>query len=311
MPDRPRYILAGGSGLIGSAAARVLAGAGADVVLLSRSPDGHRGPGRAVGWDGRSVEDVWRRELEGSAGVVNLAGRNVNARWTPAVKRDILASRVRSTGAVGRAIAACGAPPPVWVNASAVGIYGDCGEEILTDDAAPAPPGEDFLGDVGRTWESAVTTAATPPNVRKVILRIGIALSPEGGALPTLARVTRLFAGGRLGSGRQWVPWVHLEDLAGIVRWSLEARAAQGVYNACAPHPATNADLMAALREVLHRPPAPPAPAFAARLAGKVLGLPIEAALASTRAVPRRLEEAGFAFAYPELRPALRACLAG
>ena len=145
--------------------------------------------------------------------------------------------------------------------------------------------------------------------VRRVIPRIGIVLSRHGGALPTLARITRLYAGGRLGSGRQWVPWVHERDLVGILRWALENTAAHGVYNACSPQPVTNAQLMASLREVLNRPPAPPAPAWAARIAGKLVGLPVDAALASLRVLPRRLEQAGFEFQFADVGTALRECL--
>ena len=300
-----RYILAGGSGLLGDALARSLTEDGAAVVVLTRSPTAYRGVGRAIAWDGEHVGE-WAAELEGAAGVVNLTGRNVNTRWTAAARRDILLSRVASANVIAEAIRRCQTPPPVWVNAGAVGIFGDRGDEVLADDAAPAAPGSDLLADVCRAWEAAVENAELLPGVRRVILRFGVVLSHAGAALPMLVRITRLFAGGRLGSGRQWVPWIHVDDALGAVRWALSSDAAAGAHNTTSPNPVTNAELMRTLRQVLKRPPAPPAPAWAARIGGKVLGIPIEPALASTRAVPRRLQEAGFAFAYPDLLAALR-----
>lgn len=300
------YILAGGSGLLGRALAEALAADGAEVIVLTRSPQGHRGPGRALAWDGEHVGD-WAGALAGAAGVVNLAGRNVATRWTAEARREILASRVQSAIVIGQAIAQCANPPGAWVNASAVGIFGDRGDEILAEDAAPAPPGADFLGDVCRAWEAAVNHAHAGPQVRKVILRFGAVFSRAGGALPMLERITRLFAGGRLGSGRQWVPWIHVDDAVAAIRWSLGTVSAAGTYNLTSPNPLTNADLMRALRRAWKRPPAPPAPAWAAKLAGRVLGLPLEPALASTRAIPRRLTDEGFAFRHPDLGEALLA----
>jgi hypothetical protein len=307
--DKPRFILAGGSGLLGQALARLLAAEGADVVVLTRSPGGYRGAGRAVAWDGERTGD-WAAELEGAAGVVNLSGRNVNTRWTAQAKGQLVLSRVESARAVAEAIRGCRVPPAVWVNASAAGIYGDRGDEVLADDAPPAPPGADFLGDLCRSWEAAVETAEVPVGVRKAIVRLGVVFSADGGALPLMRRITKLFVGGRLGSGRQWMPWIHIEDATRAMRHVLASAVGHGTYNVSSPNPARNADLMAQLRRVLHRPPAPPAPAWAARLGGSVLGLPMEPALVSQRMVPRRLLEEGFDFRHPELAEALEGLLA-
>lgn len=300
----PRYILAGGSGLVGRALADALATDGAEVIVLTRSPQTYRGPGRALAWDGEHLGD-WAGALEGAAGIVNLTGRNVATRWNAQARREIFASRVQSATVIGEAMAACAHPPGAWINASATGIYGDRGDEVLAEDAAPAPPGAGFLGDVCRAWEAAVNRAQGQPDVRKVVLRLGVVFSREGGALPLLARITRLFAGGRLGSGCQWMPWIHVDDVVRAVQWALAGEGAAGTYNLTSPNPVTNAQLMRALRRVLRRPPAPPAPAWPARLAGSLLGIPIAPALASTRAVPRRLIEAGFEFQHPELDEAL------
>ena len=305
VPDR-RYIIAGGSGLIGRALTADVAGAGDELVVLTRSAQGYRGLGRAVEWTGQTLGQ-WTRELEGAAAIVNLAGRNVATRWTPEARRDILASRVNSARVIGEAIARCAQAPRVWINAGAVGIYGDRGEDVLDEASPPARAGSDFLGDVCRAWESAVNDAQVPS--RKIITRFGVVFAPRDPALRMLVRVTRLFAGGRLGSGKQWMPWIHVEDVVRALRWAMDTESAAGTFNVTSPNPTTNADLMRELRRILHRPPAPPAPAWAARLAGKVIGLPMEPALASCRAVPRRLLDARFEFQHPELRDALERIL--
>ncbi len=305
-----RYILAGGSGLIGRALARPLADAGADVVVLTRSAEGYRGPGRAIAWDGRRLGG-WVDELEGSAGLINFTGRNVSTRWTSEARRQILSSRVDSASVIGRALESSSNPPPVWVNAGAVGIFGPRGDEILVDNAEPAPAGSDFLADVCRAWEAAVNTAPSPASVRRVILRFGVVLSADGGALPLLARVTRLFAGGRLGSGRQWVPWLHIADAVDISRRALESPEMVETYNATSPEPVTNATMMALLRRRIGRPPAPPAPEWLVRLGGKLLSLPVQPALGSERAIPSRLCEAGYTFRHPDMANALADLLGG
>ena len=301
--DGARYIIAGGSGLLGSALGRLLA-PGADLAVLTRSAATHHGPGRAVEWDGQHL-DGWQHELDGAAAVINLAGRNLNTRWSAEARREILGSRLQSSALIGQAISRCHEPPAVWINASATGIYGSRGDEVLVEETAPAVPGSDFLADVCRQWESAVLQAQIPGSVRRVIVRFGVVLSRAGGALPILARLTKFFAGGRLGSGRQWMPWIHIDDATRAVQWAITSPRASGIYNVTSPNPVTNAELMRRLREALRRPPAPPAPAWAARFAGKVLGIPISATLASTRAVPRRMPAEGFAFRYPELAEAL------
>jgi uncharacterized protein (TIGR01777 family) len=279
-----------------------------DVVVLTRSAESYRGPGRPVRWDGRHSGE-WARELEGAAAIVNLAGRNVNTRWTPAARRELVASRVESAAAVAEAIRECRRPPEVWINAGAVGIYGDRGDEVLTEQSATALERSDFLADLCQAWEKAVRSAELPAGVRKVILRFGVVFSREGGALPLMARITRLFAGGRLGSGRQWMPWIHIDDAVRAMRFVMESHGVGETVNVTGPNPVTNADLMRALRRALRRPPAPPAPAWAARLGGKLLGLPMEPALSSQRVVPQRLLEASFEFQHPELEETLATLL--
>ena len=301
----PRHVLAGGSGMLGQELAATLAAEGDDVVILTRSPADYDGPGRAVGWDGKSAGD-WARELNGAASVVNLSGHPVACRWTSGNRKKILDSRVDSVRAVGEAVGRCETPPPVWVQASAVGVYGDRGDAVLPDDAAAAPPEDGFLAEVSDRWEGEFARATRDADVRAVTLRTGVVLGKGGGAYPALATLTKSFLGGRVGDGEQWVPWVHDRDWTAAARFLLGRTDLAGAFNLTAPNPARNADLMAAMRKSLSRPPALPAPAWAMRLGQRVLGVPAAMVLASQRAVPARLLAAGFAFEFPTLDAALQ-----
>ncbi len=293
-----KVVVAGGSGFIGAALVEVLQGSGHETVVLSRSGKGPRGS-RAVVWDGKSV-GPWAAELEGAMGVVNLAGHPVMDRWTPAVMEKIRSSRVETTRAIGEAIASCQTPPTAWVNASAVGYYGDTGAAEVSE-ASPAAMG--FLGDVCRQWEAAVDSAVAP-NTRKVKVRIGFVLGRGGGALPLLSTVTKAFLGGPLGSGRQYVPWIHVKDLARIIVWAL-TEDVHGAINGTAPRPVTNADLMAGLRAAFGRPPVPAAPEPLVRLMLQAQGLPADVVLGGTRAVPAIPLGLGFQFEFETLAQAL------
>ena len=306
-PDNspPRHVLAGGSGMLGQALASALMADGADVVVLTRSPDAYRGPGRAVGWDGETA-GAWAGELDGAASVVNLAGASVASRWTGRKRGEILVSRTNSVRAVERAVRRCDAPPAVWLQASAVGIYGDRGDAILPDDAAIPQTGAGFLVEVCRLWETDFERAASAAqDFRPVTLRIGVVLGRGGGAWPALRMLTKGFLGGRVGDGRQWVPWIHQQDWTAAVRFLMGRPDLSGVFNLVGPNPARNAELMAATRSSLGRPPALPAPAWAMRLGQRTLGLPAETVLASQRAVPARLLAAGFTFEFPTLDAAV------
>jgi hypothetical protein len=306
MSDRGRVVVAGGSGLIGSALTRELAGAGYDVVVLSRSPEEVEGlpdGARAVGWDGATA-DGWGGEAEGAAGIVNLAGANLaGGLWTEARKRVLRASRLESTGALVQAVAraaARGAAPRALLQGSAVGYYGSSGDRELTEES---PPGDDFLARLTADWEAASTPAADR-GVRRVLLRSGVVLSAQGGALPKMALPFKLFVGGPVGDGSQWVPWIHLRDEARAIRFLLEHAEAAGPFNLVAPEPATNRQLSRRLARALHRPSLLCAPRIAVRA---VLGELADTVLTSQRVVPRRLAELGFTWEYPELERALAA----
>lgn len=291
-----RILVTGATGLVGSALAPALSAGGHAIIRLTRSP---RGPGDA-GWDpARGALD--RAALEGLDAVVHLAGENVaGARWTDAHRARVRESRARGTRLLAEALAGLERPPGVLVSASASGLYGDRGDAVLDESAAA---GEGFLADVARAWEAA-TAPAEARGIRVVHLRIGVVLTPAGGALAKLLPPFRLGVGGPLGDGRQWWPWIALDDLVGAVHHALITPSLHGPVHAVAPGAVTNAGFARALGRVLGRPALLPAPAFALRAA---LGpMADEMLLASQRMVPRRLTETGYGFRTPELEPALR-----
>lgn len=294
-----KIVVAGGSGALGRRLCEDLAERGHEVVVLTRRV--RPGPFRQVEWDGRTV-GPWSAELEGSA-VVNLAGELVDRRPTPANVDLLTRSRVEPTRALVAASRLLSAPVPVWIQASTLAIYGDAGDQVL-DETAPVAEGPPQMAGVARAWEGAVQDARAD---RLVVLRTGIVLDNDTPALDRLASLTRWGLGGRVSSGRQWISWIHIEDWLAIVREALEPASAglEGVVHATGPDPVRNADLMAALRVALRRPPAPPTPAVLVRLGAMLLRTDPALALTGRRAVPARLLAGGFSFAHPRLDEAL------
>jgi len=193
-------------------------------------------------------------------------------------------------------------PPRVWVQASATGYYGDTGDRLCGE---TAPNGQDPLAEICREWENTFLSAALPAT-RRVVLRIGFVLGREGGALPVLARLTKLFLGGSAGSGRQYISWIHLSDVVRMFAAAVASEGLAGTYNAVAPAPVTNAEFMRELRRALRRPWSPPAPALAVKLGARLMGTEGSLALISQRCSAQKLLAAGFQFQFPELSPALR-----
>jgi uncharacterized protein (TIGR01777 family) len=300
-----RVIVTGGSGQLGRALLAPLAARGHELVVLSRDPARVRGlpaGARAEPWDGRTAAG-WAALLEPGTAIVNLAGEPIAAgRWTAERKRRIRASRVEAGEAVSAAVrqaVAAGCPPSVLVQASAVGYYGDGGAEPLAEDH---PPGHDFLAEACVAWEAA-TAPVEELGVRRATVRTGVVLDPTGGALARMLPPFRLGVGGPLGSGRQWLPWIHHADETGAILFLLESAGARGIFNLCAPQPVTSAEFARALGRQLHRPSFLAAPAAALRVA---LGEMAGALLIGQRALPRRLLAAGYTFRFPELPGALR-----
>ena len=247
-----RIIVAGGRGWLGSALCRLLIDDGHDVVVLSRSrPTLSVKPGpRFVTWDGQTLAE-WASEVDGADAIVNFSGESIaGARWTAKRKRLLRSSRIEPTAVLVDAIAAATDRPGVLVNASAVGYYGDRGEETVMEDTAP---GTDFLARLVVDWEAAALRAVDL-GTRTVVLRMGVVIGPGGGALDRLVMPFRWFVGGPIGFGNRWLPWIHIDDVVGLFRFALEREDVSGPINAVAPEPATYRDLAVAIGRALGRP---------------------------------------------------------
>ncbi len=254
------------------------------------------------GWDGKS-RGPWESALAGATAIVNLAGAPITLPWTTTNRELILRSRVESTHVVGQALSEM-ASPPIWVNASAVGIYGNRGDELLTENSAP---GSDFLAEVCVKWEAALTQSPPSPSPR-IALRTGIVFGPDGGALTPLAKLARIGLGGQLGNGRQWMPWIHIRDHIRLVEFLIESNIS-GAVNAVGPVPVENREFAKILRQTVHFPIGVPTPAFALTAASKLGGPDPSVLLNSTRVVPQHALDAGFRFEYGNLASALADCL--
>ncbi|HEX3357380.1 MAG TPA: TIGR01777 family oxidoreductase [Tepidisphaeraceae bacterium] len=295
-----RIILAGGSGFIGRAIAEVAVARGTEVVVLTRSPARWRGAGRAEEWDGRTVGE-WAGLVDGAEAVVNLAGKNVNCRYTQKNLREIDESRVEAVRVMGEAVARAKVKPRVLIQASTTAIYGDRGD-VWCDETTEA--GEGIPPLTAMKWERAFEEAATP-GTRRVLMRMGFVLGRGGGVLGMLSKMVRCFLGGAAGSGRQYISWIHIDDLVGIVMRAIEDEGMEGTYNIATPNPVTNAELMRELRRALRRPWSPAVPGWLVRVGCFVLRTEAVLALTGRRARVDRLVGTGFEFRYLELRSAL------
>lgn len=296
-----RILIAGASGLIGSSLVPVLRLQDHEVKKLVRrkalSDD-------EITWNPEKNE-IQPTDLEGFDAVINLAGENIFGRWTANKKQRIRDSRVITTRILCQALSSLKMPPKVLLNASAMGIYGESGDAIITEET---PPGEGFLADVCREWEAS-TKPAEQRGIRVVHMRFGIVLTltPKGGALKQMLLPFKMGLGGRLGSGTQYMSWIALDDLLNVIQYLLDTPILKGAVNVCSPQPITNTEFTKKLGEVLQRPTLFPVPAFVLRM---LLGdFADEGLLASTRMLPKRLLEADYRFAHPDLTGALNCVL--
>jgi uncharacterized protein (TIGR01777 family) len=293
---QPTVLLAGGTGLIGSRLAEMLIEKNFEVRILTRSPKAEN----HFAWDVEKsrIDDA---ALRGVTALINLAGEGIaDGRWTRERKRRILASRTDSARLLGEALQRLGERPETYIGSSAIGFYGNSGERMMHE---PDPPvGGGFMVDVCKAWEQATQDAGQRCG-RTLIFRTGIVLSAEGGALAELVKPVRFGVGAYFGDGRAWYSWIHRDDLCRAFVWALENPAADGVYNAVAPYPVRNKDLIRAVAAARHHRALPaPVPAFALRLA---LGEMADTILNSNRVSAEKLLQAGFKFDYPELQAAL------
>ena len=307
-----KVVIPGGTGQVGTLLARALTADGHEVVVLSRGAAAGGEAWRVAPWDGETV-GAWAREVDGADVVINLAGRSVNCRYTPAHRREIRDSRVRSTAAVGGAIARAARPPRVWLQMSTATIYAhrfdapnDEATGIVGGLEADAPSTWRFSVDVATAWEDAANAAATP-GTRLVLLRTAMVMSPDrGGVFDTLRGLARRGLGGPVAGGRQFVSWVHGDDFVRATRWLIERDDVAGAVNVAAPGPLPYADFMRALRRACGARIGLPATRWMVEVAAVAMRTETELVLKSRRVVPGRLLAGGFAFRFPEWATAAR-----
>jgi uncharacterized protein (TIGR01777 family) len=296
-----KVLVTGATGFVGRYLVRRLLSEGSSVKVLSRDP------ARAQGAFGKRVETAaWGEGLasvmEGMDAAVHLAGQSIVGKWTDETKVDLRKSRIETTMQLVEAMATAEQRPGILVSASAVGFYGDRGDETLTEKSSP---GVGFLADLCQEWETAALSAAAL-GVRTICLRLGVVLGKDGGALEKMLPAFKAFAGGPIGSGSQWMSWIHIEDVAGLIRMALREDGMVGPINATAPLPATNKEFSATLARVLGRPSWLPVPAPALKL---LYGEGASVLLEGQRVLPEKAMDLGYRFRYPSLEEALRASL--
>lgn len=291
-------VIAGGSGNLGRLLIPYFHGR--DIAVLTRSPYKVSAGVRFVPWDGKTLGE-WKSELEHASVVINLAGRSIDCRFTKANRREILASRVQSTLALGEAIAQCQHPPRLWINAGGTSIFGHSREK---QGEADRPSGIGFLADVSREWEAAFERSIAPAT-RKVLLRISGVLLREGGMLEPLIRFSKLAFGNRIGDGEQYLSWIHEIDFVRIIEWIIVNENISGTVHACSPNPVNNQHFMQVIGEALGGRHLLPIPKWLAVLGAWLIGTNAALILDGNKVVSKRLSDAGFEFVFPELEQAI------
>ena len=294
-----KIVISGGTGFLGQPLTDALAQDGHAIVVLTRGPSATGSVARRVTWQPNGSTGTWAAEIDGAGAVINLAGESIGARrWSASQKDRILDSRVHATRSLVEAIHHAAAPPAVFVSASAVGYYGPLNDQLATEET---PAGEDFLASVCVQWEAEAMRAVG--RTRVVCVRTGLPLERDGGALPRMLPPFWLGAGGPIGSGGQYWPWIHRQDWIELVRFAIANASVAGPINATAPQPVTNREFATRLGHAMHRPSFMPAPGFALKL---LLGEMAEGLLLSgQRAIPAKAQRLGFKFAYETLDHAL------
>jgi uncharacterized protein (TIGR01777 family) len=297
-----KIVVAGGSGFLGRPLGARLAADGHDVVNLTRASNRSDAARRAIVWSPDGTIGAWASEIDGATAVINLAGESIAAkRWSPPQKQRIFDSRINATRSLASAIAHAKHPPAVLISGSGVGYYGPHHDEPVTE---TTPAGSDFLAQVCQAWEAEASRAASA-RTRVVLVRTGLVLARDGGALPQMLPPFKFGLGGPVGSGRQYWPWIHRTDWIDLVRWAIRTETAEGPLNATAPQPVPNREFARALGRALRRPSFMTAPAFALRLIrGEMADVLL---LSGHRALPAKARALGFSFTYERLDDALGA----
>jgi uncharacterized protein (TIGR01777 family) len=297
-----KIIISGATGLIGKELCKQLISRGDEISIFTSNPSKAKflikGAKEYIFWNYQKPEE-WENYIYGKDSIVHLAGANINSkRWTESYKKAILTSRELSTKNIVRAIESTTAKPVLFISSSAVGFYGNAGDNILTEESSN---GKDFLSEVCKVWEEA-SEKVELLGIRRVIIRTGIALSTNGGALKKMLIPFKIYLGGYLGTGKQWFPWIHIKDLIRIYIYALDNSSLHGIVNAVSIHPVREYEFAKCIGNTIRRPSFLPVPLFALRL---TVGKAAESIIASQRAIPKRLLEAGFKFRYEKLEDAL------
>ena len=304
--EKKRVVLAGGSGFLGNALARIFIAQQREVIVLTRSPSERADRAKEIVWDAKSIGD-WAYWIDGAEAVINLAGKSVDCRYTEANRKAIIASRVNSTRVLGEAIAKCKQPPRVWLNSSSATLYkhtfdtpmDESGETGATPEAK-----DEFSIEVIQQWERALDEVQTP-KTRKVAMRITLVFGSDGGVFPVLRRLARFGLGGRMGSGRQFVSWIHVEDFCRAVEWLIAKEDLSGPVNLAAPNPLPNRDMMRLIRENCGVPFGLPSTEWMLEVGAFFIRTETELIIKSRYVVPGKLSASGFQFQFPELSGAL------
>lgn len=295
---RDKIVIAGGSGFLGASILSKFKDA--ELVVLSRSKTGQQGNAKYVQWDAVNPGD-WTSELEGSKAIINLVGKSVNCRYTDANKTEIINSRVNATNAIGKAIQGLKNPPEVWVNAGSAAIFGNSGTELKDERSAT---GKGFSPDVCKAWEKAFNTHETS-GTRKVFLRIGMVLQKEGGIIKPFLNLVKFGLGGKIGSGKQYMTWIHEADFQELIKWAIDENNAEGIIHAASPNPVTNKEFMKSIRKAAGMSFGLPNPDFLIRFGAIFIGTEPELVLSGRRVISTFLLQKGFKFKYPYLHDAL------
>lgn len=298
-----KIIIAGGSGALGASLIDAWKNHDVEIVVLTRKKvPAQEGRVRYITWDARSLGS-WQQAIEGSDVVINLVGKSVNCRYTEGNKREIIRSRVDATHVLGTAIAQATAPPSLWINAGSVAIFGNTRASIKTE--ASTDFGEGFSSGVCKRWESVFWDADTP-FTRQVVLRMGMVLQRKGGVLKPFVKLVRFGLGGSIGTGGQYISWLHEADFVRVVEWVIENPAVQGILHACSPFPVSNHVFMRTIRQELRVPFGLPNPAWSTKIGAWLIGTESELVLSGRRVVSRLLEKEQFEFKFPEIVTAFR-----
>ncbi len=296
-----KIILAGGSGFLGKELSAHFIKLGYEVIILSRSPRPKEGAVQYTEWDAKTL-GVWTEVLENSEALINLTGKSINCIYTKKNKEEILRSRSDSVRILHKAVQNCIHPPKVFIQVSAIGIYGNT--TSVCDESATH--GSDFMTQVCEEWEETFF-ATKLPTTRQVVLRVGFVLGHNGGALEPLVKLTKYYLGGTIGSGKQYISWIHMQDLCRMFATVIENQDMTGIFNATAPHPVTNKEFMRSLRMVLKKGWSPPVPVTFVWLgAYLIMRADPDLALSGRNVIPQRFLDSGFIFHFPELGSALR-----